>query len=95
MVTAFAALLLTAFVSYAGNVPEDRSAKAAADFFAATSLRRSQVSLSLSETGSRKSAAVAYRAYNRYGGGFVVIAGNDAVDPVLAYSIEGSFPSEA
>lgn len=95
MVTAFAALLLTAFVSYAGNVPEDRSAKAAADFFAATSLRRSQVSLSLSETGSRKSAAVAYRAYNRYGGGFVVIAGNDAVEPVLAYSNEGSFPSEA
>ncbi len=95
MVTAFAALLATAVVSYAGNVSQSRSAKAAADFFASTSLRRSQVSLSLSEPGSRKSAAVAYRAYNRYGGGFVVIAGNDAVEPVLAYSNEGSFPSEA
>ena len=95
MVTALAALLVTAFVSYAGNVSPARSAKAAADFFAASSLRRHQVILSLSGTDGGESAAVAYRAYNRDGGGFVVIAGNDVVEPVLAYSDEGTFPSEA
>lgn len=94
LVTAFAALLASAFVSYAGDVSATRSAKVAADFFAASSQRRPKVLLSLSESGDEKSAAVAYRAYNRDGGGFVVIAGNDVVEPVLAYSNEGSFPSE-
>lgn len=95
MVTVFAALLATASVSYAGNVSQSRSAKAAADFFASTSLRRPQLLQALSEDGGDKAEKVAYRAYNRDGGGFVVIAGNDVVEPVLAYSYEGSFPSEA
>ena len=94
IVAVLAALLVTSFVSYAGNVSQARSAQAAADFFAASSLRRSRVLLSLSETGNDNTDKVAYRAYNREGGGFVVIAGNDVVEPILAYSSEGSFPSE-
>ena len=94
VVTALAALLVTALVSYAGNVSQVRSAQAAADFFAASSQKRPRILLSLSESGSENSATVAYRAYNREGGGFVVIAGNDVVEPILAYSSEGSFPSE-
>lgn len=94
VVTALAALLVTALVSYAGNVSQARSAQAAADFFAASSQKRPRILLSLSESGSENSATVAYRAYNREGGGFVVIAGNDVVEPILAYSSEGSFPSE-
>ena len=94
VVTALAALLVTALVSYAGNVSQARSAQAAADFFAASSQKRPRLLLSLSESGSEQTATVAYRAYNREGGGFVVIAGNDVVEPILAYSNEGSFPSE-
>ena len=33
----------------------------------------------------------AYRVFNRAGGGFVIIAGDDACTPVLAYSFENNF----
>lgn len=70
-------------------VPEKKAAETAAAFFGTAKLRGS----SLRAVAPAEAKAPAFRAYNRDGGGFVVISGNDAVEPVLAYSDEGTFPA--
>ena len=69
-------------------VPEQKAAQTAAAFFGSK-----QVQMTPKAVSGVQAAAPAFRAYNRDGGGFVVISGNDAVEPVLAYSETGAFPS--
>lgn len=78
----------------ADSVPEKKAAAAAAAFFGTDEVSLSRPAR-LAVTDESDSETPAYRAYNREGGGFVVISGNDAVTPVLAYSMEGAFPDEA
>ena len=84
-------ILLTLLPAYAGGVSRDKAAETAASFF------RRQPKRASTSAGVRMMPAgeqsPAYAAFNRESGGFVVIALNDVVPPVLAYSNQGSFPS--
>lgn len=88
------AVMLSYLYTSAEGVSEQKAAETAAAFFSKTDAKRVS---GLKAVGEKKAAGEtpAYRAYNRDGGGFVVIAGDDSVEPVLAYSLEGTFPSEA
>ncbi|MBR5034006.1 MAG: C10 family peptidase [Bacteroidales bacterium] len=83
-------VVLTALPAFADSVTPKRAAEVAVAFFAGGAKRGAgDAGLKAAEVSSD-----AYMAFNRDGGGFVVIALNDAVTPVLAYSPEGSFPAE-
>ena len=85
--------MLACIYASAEGVSEQKAAETAAAFFSKTDAKRVS---GLKAVGEKKSAGEtpAYRAYNRDGGGFVVIAGDDSVEPVLAYSLDGTFPAE-
>ena len=78
--------LLLAMPLLAEKVSQRRAAEVAAEFFG-TPVKRGGAELTVVENSSN-----AWAAFNREGGGFVVIALNDAVSPVLAYSPDGRFP---
>ncbi len=59
--------------------------------YAGEALKTSVSSLEIVWTGFKPSDAPAFYAINSKNGGFVVISGTDCVNPVLAYSREGSF----
>ena len=92
------AVILTigiATLSYADNVPQSRAESLAKAFFGGSSTRSGDVSLKMvwdgTDEATRSGAAPAFYVFNRDGGGYVVIAGEDAAEPVLAYSETGSF----
>ncbi|MBQ7575768.1 MAG: C10 family peptidase [Bacteroidales bacterium] len=92
------AVILTigiATLSYADNVSQSRAESLAKAFFGGSSTRSGDVSLKMvwdgTDEATRSGAAPAFYVFNRDGGGYVVIAGEDAAEPVLAYSETGSF----
>ncbi|MBP5505702.1 MAG: C10 family peptidase [Bacteroidales bacterium] len=87
-----AALLLSLTSAFAEKVTQERAAAAAQAFFTQPGFKYASGMKMVSLAAEAPGENPAYRAYNRTGGGFVVIAGNDAVEPVLAYSDEGEFP---
>ena len=87
-------LLCVWIPAIAERVSGAQSAAAARAFFSPSATKSAAMAVRISEAGVTKGDSPAYRVYNRDGGGFVVIAGDDAVEPVLAYSFEGTFPSE-
>ena len=88
---AFALLgALVALPAIADGVTPERAREVAAAFFAGGAKR----GIGDAQLKAADVSTDAYMAFNRDGGGFVVIALNDAVTPVLAYSPEGEFPSE-
>lgn len=84
-------VLLVAVPVLADSVSREKAEAAASAFFKGRAKRATASSgVVLTAAGNQSPA---YAAFNRQGGGFVVIALNDAVTPVLAYSDQGSFPS--
>lgn len=84
-------ILLAALPAFAGGVSREKAAETAAAFFRGDAKRASTSAGAKVMPAGEQSPA--YAAFNREGGGFVVIALNDAVTPVLAYSDKGFFPS--
>ncbi|MBQ3659886.1 MAG: Spi family protease inhibitor, partial [Bacteroidales bacterium] len=84
-------ILLAALPAFAGGVSRENAAETAAAFFRGDAKRASTSAGAKVTPAGEQSPA--YAAFNREGGGFVVIALNDAVTPVLAYSDQGFFPS--
>ena len=75
---------------FAGPVDAQRAQQIGNSFLSAKALR-SDIQLSLVYTSATRDA-VDYYAFNVDGGnGFVIIAGDDRVKPILAYSTTGSF----
>ena len=81
-------ILLLALPAFAGKVTRPRAAEVAAEFF------QLPVTKGVASLSTAEEAPNAWVAFNRNGGGFVVISLNDAVLPVLAYSPNGKFPSK-
>ena len=88
-------LMLVAFAMgeiWAGNVNQQMAQRIGQQFLSTTVLgaQRTEIQLQLvSEAVTR--GEVDYYVFNVDGGGFVIVAGDDRVKPVLAYSTTGSF----
>lgn len=85
--------LLAPSLLLAREVPSERAQRVAAELLAARAATRSVPSLELvwdgREAASRSQEAPAFYLFNRTDApGFVIVAGDDAVEPVLAYSTE-------
>ena len=86
-----------AAVSYADNISADKAASLAKSFFGISGTRAANgVTLVWDgETaGTRVTATPSFYVFNRDGGGWVIIGGEDAGVPVLGYSETGSFTAE-
>lgn len=90
LVIALTTLLASTSGLYAKVVDRTDAEMAAMNFFQ-TNATKTQASAGLTSV-SMGSRDATYYVFNNKAGGFVIIAGDDAVDPVLAYSMEGSFP---
>ena len=90
------ALLLPA-LSFADRVPQEQARKIAEQFFATTTSTRAVTpDLTLKWTGdtSRTRATAeepAFYVFNNSAGGFVIVAGDESVEPILGYSHTGAF----
>lgn len=90
----FTLSLLLAAVVYAGNPVTVKDAKtAAAHFLTASNSTRtiSTTDLTLQHTVSDEDATPLYYVFSINGGGFVVVSAQDALTPILAYSLENDF----
>lgn len=96
------ALLASSFISTAAPVDSQRAELTARKFFfgeygtKVTAMDLTFVGDSHSLESATKSApdgfefvTPAYYIYNRFGGGYVIISGEDSVDPVVGYSLDG------
>lgn len=79
----------------AGPVGQDKALKAARGFFADTKSADLTLVWDGESAGTKTgSGEPAFYVYNRAGGGFVIISGEDKVQPILGYSRSGSFVTE-
>lgn len=99
LLSAIAALVPDA--ALADNVPQEQARKIAEQFFAskaATRVVSSDVTLKWTGTTSAVQTIAqqtpAFYVFDNPAGGFVVVAGDDCVEPILGYSTEGSFQTE-
>lgn len=81
----------------AENVPQEKAKEVGMAFLnsaqTGTLGRRLNNDLILVNDENQRTAdasAPAYYMYNNAGGGFIVVSGDDAVEPILAYSLDGS-----
>ena len=91
-------LLLSVFALFAQNIDsksitvDQAMAIANQRFTSSTRLNAPNAKLTLSQTAMNLKGQVDYYVFNREGGqGYVIVAGDDMTDPVLAYSDRGSF----
>lgn len=90
-------LTLVCTAALAGSVTPEKAGKVASRFAASGSTRSSGgVSLvwdgsGISGTGTRASGHTPFFVFNIDGGGFVIIAGDDAADPIVGFSETGRF----
>lgn len=89
-------LLFAAVLAMAGNVTPEKAGQLASSFFSSNTRSAAKVSLVWDGTDglTRAATAPAFYVFNREGGGFVVIAGDDAAVPVLGFSETGTFCTE-
>ena len=91
-------ILLAAIPAMAETVSVGKATAAAAAFFDGKSATRASATPKLVWTGegadTRSSSDPAFYVFNFDGGGFVVIAGDDAARPILGYSETGSFSAD-
>ena len=91
-------MLLLPVAAGAGPVSPERATAVAERFLGGSATKAGGRPLKLVWRGEKPTEAVdaapAYYVFNAEGGGFVIVAGDDAVTPVLAYSREGSFETE-
>ena len=91
-------ILLVAVISMmgnllAGNVSQQRAQRIGQRFLSNSELgqRRTEIQLQLVSTAATR-GAVDYYVFNvRGGNGFVIVAGDDRVKPILAYSTKGAY----
>ena len=90
-------ILLVAVISMmgnllAGNVSQQRAQRIGQRFLSNSELgqRRTEIQLQLVSTAATR-GAVDYYVFNVQDGGFVIIAGDDRVKPILAYSTTGAY----
>ena len=89
-----AALAAMSFCSFASPVSL-RKARTTAEEFFGTSISSPRLVLGARSSVSLSSLSEpAYYIFNNDGGGFVIVSGDDALDPVLAYSRTGRIDSE-
>lgn len=79
--------LLLAAAAYAGPVSKEKALDYARQFFNL----KSTSSLEIVWTGSGASANAPFYAINNSKGGFIIVSGEEAVNPVLGYSHSGRF----
>lgn len=90
------ALLLPA-LSFADGVSQEQARKIAEHFFASTtSTRAAAPNLTLKWTGNSPQTRAtaeepAFYVFNNTAGGFVIVAGDEGVEPILGYSTTGTF----
>ena len=94
--TAFTLILIFAAVlAMAGNVTPEKARTLASSFFTDT---RSAAKVSLVWDGTdgltRAVTAPAFYVFNREGGGFVIVSGDDTATPILGFSETGSFRTD-
>lgn len=93
--TCVSAIALALFaVCQAAHVPESVARQAGEQFFAMPSIGREAVDLTLvysANTGTTEDLVTCFYIFNEASGAFVIVAGDDIVQPVLAYSTERSF----
>ena len=73
------------FTSFAENVSREKATRMASNFFSIEPATKAASSLQLVAGGDE------FFVFQRSGGGFVIIAGDDAACPVLGYSYTGKF----
>lgn len=89
--------LLLPFIASADNVSSEQARKVAETFFSTTVTRASGPSLTLKWTGNvptRAAQEPAFYVFDNSSGGFVIVAGDDKVEPILGYSHDGEFHVE-
>ncbi len=93
------AILFASTALFADTVPQNRAESLAKAVFSSTATRGTDVRVEMvwngQDASTRSGEAPAFYVFNRVGGGFVVISGEDATLPVLAYSETGSFKADA
>lgn len=85
---------LLPFVAFADNVSSDQARKVAETFFSSNTTRAEAPVLKLKWTGgvqTRTAGDPAFYVFDNSTGGFVIVAGDDRVEPVLGYSASGEF----
>lgn len=89
-------LLLLPLAASAAKIPADAAQQVAERFFGATKTRSGAVSLCWdgSSLQTRAAAEPAFYVFENGAGGFVIVAGDDRTDPILGYSLTGSFKIE-
>ena len=92
-------MLCIACSAFADNVSQSRAESLAKAFFSSTATKGKDVKVEMvwngQDASTRSGEAPAFYVFNREGGGFVVISGEDAAVPVLGYSETGSFKAKA
>ncbi|HQV40200.1 MAG: thiol protease/hemagglutinin PrtT [Flavobacteriales bacterium] len=91
--SALSALFLTLGL-FAAQIPVPLARSAAEHFMAGPQLGRLDVSLTLAHTATVTTAQgelATYHVFNATDGGYVIVAGDDLVQPVLAYAPESNF----
>lgn len=87
-----------AAVCHADNISADKAASLAKSFFGISQTRGANGGVTLVWDGetaqTRATVAPSFYVFNRDGGGWVIIGGEDAGVPVLGYSETGSFNAE-
>ena len=81
---------------WAGNVGQQRAQRIGEKFLATTALgqQRIAIQLDLVQVAALRGEVDYYVFNNRGGNGFVIVAGDDRVKPILAYATTGSFDPE-
>lgn len=86
--------LAISVVGQAAKVEESVAREAGQRFFATSSIGRDATDFSLAYTsvsGSLDASVNCFYVFNEASGGFVIIAGDDVVQPILAYSADRAF----
>ena len=90
-------LIVSPAASYAGNVSVDRAKDVAEKFFIMKSTRADKPVLmlkdspKLQELSKRETSAPAFYVFTCPTGGFVIVSGDDSIEPILGYSFDSEF----
>ena len=96
VMTLFVLVVLAMGSLWAGNVSQQTAQRIGQQFLSTTTLAQGRAGIDLQLVSAAVSrSGVDYYAFNVMGGnGFVIVAGDDRVKPILAYSTTGSFNPE-
>ena len=93
-------LLFLPILNFAENIPENKARQVAETFFGVTNKTKSGSSrINLIWNGESSAtkgtgSVPAFYVYSHSGGGFVIVAGDDVISPILAYSYTNNFRTD-